>query len=283
MNAEILKPVNNIVYVDKWLGHCPQCGMIEIRPVGEQLFELCLQELKEGRLTVGSRFPSERELAETHGISRVTANKVLAKLVSEGWLEIRRGLGTFVANRPSFTGSLREMDSFTDFAKSLNLQPQTRVLSFERLDSPDEELLEKLGLESSEPIYGFERSRSVGSVPVIFERRWVPKRLFPELKSEMLETSFYRLCREQFGHRLLREDHEVRSVFSPASATFPNEIPSLCLTGKGYLTDEQILWHQEVYYRGDGFVMQYQGASNQKRSSFSFQLDRHFLDQIINK
>jgi len=257
--------------------------MLEVRPVGEQLLDLCLEGLRKGSWAVGDRFPSERELAETHGISRATANKVLAKLVSEGWLEMRRGLGTFVANRSSFSASLREMDSFTDFARKLDLEPTTRVESFVCMEDPGKLLLEELGLTEAESIISFERTRRVGSIPVIFERRWVPERLFPGLNAKMLEASFYRLCREQFGHSLLREDHEVRAIASPASAGFPKSVPALCLRGQGYLSDGQTLWHQEVYYRGDGFVMQYNGASSQKRSSFSFNFDSTFLEKITNQ
>ncbi|MFN9913156.1 MAG: GntR family transcriptional regulator, partial [Pirellulaceae bacterium] len=42
------------------------------------------------------RFLTEREIADRFGVSRPTANKALASLVSEGLLEFRRGVGTFV-------------------------------------------------------------------------------------------------------------------------------------------------------------------------------------------
>ncbi len=40
----------------------------------------------------GDQFFSEREIAEKFQVSRVTANKSLASLVSEGFLEFRKGL-----------------------------------------------------------------------------------------------------------------------------------------------------------------------------------------------
>lgn len=51
--------------------------MIETRPVHELLRERC-----------------QKELAMQFRIFRGTANKVLAKLASESWLELRKGLGT---------------------------------------------------------------------------------------------------------------------------------------------------------------------------------------------
>ena len=42
------------------------------------------------------QFLTEREVAEKFQVSRATANKSLASLVSEGFLEFRKGVGTFV-------------------------------------------------------------------------------------------------------------------------------------------------------------------------------------------
>lgn len=51
----------------------------------------------EGRLRRGSRLPSSRSLAESLGVSRTLVSAVYEELVSEGYLEARRGSGTYVA------------------------------------------------------------------------------------------------------------------------------------------------------------------------------------------
>ena len=48
---------------------------------------------------LGSQFPTERQICERYGVSRATANKALSNLVSEGLLEFRKGVGTFVRGR----------------------------------------------------------------------------------------------------------------------------------------------------------------------------------------
>ena len=52
--------------------------------------------IKRGDLKPGDRFPSARELAETHGIGRTTAGRVHGTLISLGLIEHRPGIGTFV-------------------------------------------------------------------------------------------------------------------------------------------------------------------------------------------
>jgi DNA-binding GntR family transcriptional regulator len=52
-----------------------------------------LRELLRG---LGERLLTERQICERFGVSRATANKALSNLVSEGVLEFRKGVGTFV-------------------------------------------------------------------------------------------------------------------------------------------------------------------------------------------
>jgi len=50
-----------------------------------------------GTLAVGDRLPSTRALATDLGVSRAIAEQAYDQLLAEGWLEARRGAGTFVA------------------------------------------------------------------------------------------------------------------------------------------------------------------------------------------
>lgn len=64
--------------------------------------EYYLKEIKEGRLEVSTRLPSEQELAVQHGVSRATIRAALARLEEMGLVSRRRGAGTrIVSNRPS--------------------------------------------------------------------------------------------------------------------------------------------------------------------------------------
>src|SRR5687767_2822179 len=50
----------------------------------------------DGRITAGSRLPSERELATAAGVSRTTTARVYAELREAGLLRSRRGSGSVV-------------------------------------------------------------------------------------------------------------------------------------------------------------------------------------------
>jgi len=52
-----------------------------------------------GRFEAGTKLPASRALAASLGVSRITVTECYERLISEGYLEPRRGSGTFVCSR----------------------------------------------------------------------------------------------------------------------------------------------------------------------------------------
>lgn len=63
----------------------------------ERLYEFVLEEISQSRLRPGDRVPSEAELAERFGVSRITSKRALRMLADAGVVERRRGKGSFVS------------------------------------------------------------------------------------------------------------------------------------------------------------------------------------------
>lgn len=66
-------------------------------PLSRQIEEPLRSAILAGSLPGGTRLPSSRALAADLGVSRQTVVQVLESLAAEGFLEMRRGSGTFVA------------------------------------------------------------------------------------------------------------------------------------------------------------------------------------------
>lgn len=60
--------------------------------------ELLVQRITEGRMKPGERITSERSLAKSFGISRLTVSRAISELENDGILVRRRGSGTYVAD-----------------------------------------------------------------------------------------------------------------------------------------------------------------------------------------
>jgi len=256
--------------------------MLETRPIAQQLIEQLQSDLAKGRWAASDRFPSERELAQAHGISRATANKVLSKLVSEGWLEIRRGLGTFVSERSTFFSALRQMESFTSFAENLQLSPSTEILAFERQSAPSEALALELGLGQKGAVIQIQRLRCLKRVPVIYEERWLPKSSYPRLMPKDIEGSFYRLCQERYGLEAVAEDIHLTAALAPKILSPDQARTALCLEGISSDAEGRPLWKQRLHYRGDCFQVAHETTHQAAFPQLSFQLQASFLRQLQN-
>jgi GntR family transcriptional regulator len=66
------------------------------RQIADQIRALCLAE----RLKPRDGLPSVRQLARELAVNQNTILRVYERLVAEGYLEMRHGEGTFVADRP---------------------------------------------------------------------------------------------------------------------------------------------------------------------------------------
>ncbi len=252
--------------------------VIETRTAGEQLLALLQEKLGTGEWLAGERFPSERELAQEYGVSRATANKVVAKLVSEGWLEIQRGRGSFVGEGVSLFAVLQQLESFTDFAKKLGLGSETEVRCVE--SAKDEKLARRFGLPPRSLFWRVERRRLLSGLPVIFEERWLPRSLFRKLAPSQLQGSFYRLSREEFGLMSSRESASVEAVVAPELSGFGEGSASLRLDGVGYDKGDRALWRQVLYYRGEAFQIVQNGSYGAPCPQLNFRLKESFLQSL---
>jgi GntR family transcriptional regulator/MocR family aminotransferase len=72
-------------------------GVASEMPLYQRIYSGIREAVLTGRLRAGERLPSTRELADRHTIGRNTVNLAYDRLVSEGFLESRRGSGTYVA------------------------------------------------------------------------------------------------------------------------------------------------------------------------------------------
>jgi DNA-binding transcriptional regulator YhcF (GntR family) len=110
-----------------------------LRP-GQSIFDqvvfAAIRAFVSGEYRPGQAFPSVRVLAADLKINPNTAHKVVQHLIQERWLEVRPGIGTFVASPPEARSA--------DRAKLLNEKVEQLVVEAMRLGLSRSELLESI-------------------------------------------------------------------------------------------------------------------------------------------
>ncbi|BBE40883.1 MULTISPECIES: GntR family transcriptional regulator [Streptococcus] len=63
----------------------------------KKIYHFIKEQIESGRLQIGDRLPTEKELSEQFSVSRITSKRALVELEQEGLITRSRGKGSFVA------------------------------------------------------------------------------------------------------------------------------------------------------------------------------------------
>jgi GntR family transcriptional regulator len=225
-------------------------------PLYRQLCDVVIQAIKDGRLLPNERIPSDRELCEELGMSRMTIRHAMAELVREGWLHSQTGKGTFV--RGPKMGQLQQtLIGFTQNWRSRGYETHARVL-VAQLVPATATLAEEMRLPAHEAVVKLERVRYINDEPISIEAAHVPYALAPGiLEHDFSHESLYEVLREQYHHRLAWAHQIVEADMpSPREAsllTIARTTPVLRGTRTVVLADEQVIEYNQAVYRGDRY------------------------------
>ena len=167
-------------------------------PLYAQVEQNMRQLIKTGQWSPGHRVPSEKDLEDMYGVSRITIRRALNDLAAEGKLVREPGRGTFV-KEPTLVAEPKTVTSFTEEMTRLGLQAGARVLSI-GLEYPDSVTAGRLRLPEGEPIVAVHRLRLADDRPLGIQRARLPAGRFPGLEhSDLTDRSLYEHLRTTYG------------------------------------------------------------------------------------
>lgn len=194
-------------------------------PLYHQVEEILRQAIRSGELTPGQPFPSEPELADLLGVSRLTIRRSLGDLERAGLIVRRHGVGTFVA-QVSSTQIIPSSLSFTKNMEMVGLEASSRVLSIGEVGSPVR-VAAHLGLSGGDPVILLERLRYADGQPVALEATYLERSVVPEIDAEAVtDGSLYEYLASQHGIDLVAMDQTMEPILlSPVEAELLDSNP----------------------------------------------------------
>lgn len=129
--------------------------------------------------------PSENQLAEQFGVSRMTARRALDELERDGKVERFPGKGTFVRKTPHYTRGFFRVRPFRKWAEDIQVTLTTRVLEA-RLADPPRSIGEKL--QTTGPVVLLRTLNLFDEKPVRYAVRYLVADPCARILEEDLET-----------------------------------------------------------------------------------------------
>ena len=220
-------------------------------PLYLQLARSLREHISNGGIGPGSALPSERDLSEMAGLSRVTVRKGIEQLIDEGVLVRKQGSGTFVTRRIEAPGT--KLSSFSDDTRLRGEDPGV-VWIYKSYAQPTDEEAAALNVPVTARVARLGRVRLAGGEPLAIEHAVIPAQFIPDLDS--LGDSLYQALEEN-GFRPTSGTQRVR-----ASLATQTEAGILCvqqnsevlrIERKARIADGQIVEFTRSVYRGDRY------------------------------
>ncbi|SDK54759.1 histidine utilization repressor [Microbulbifer yueqingensis] len=145
-------------------------------------------QIDSGSWPVHYQVPSENQLAQEFGVSRMTARRALSELTDEGVLMRSQGLGTFVAE-PVPAGSLLEVRNIADEVSARGHSYSNTILLLEEAEAPAD-VARALGLAEGAPVFHSVIVHRDNGLPIQWEERYTNPDLAPEyLRQDFSSTT----------------------------------------------------------------------------------------------
>lgn len=227
-------------------------------PMVDQIQNRVIDAVAEGRLVHHERLPSERALSAALGVSRLTVQAALGRLVAKGTLYALRGRGTFVAD-PKIEQPLRELTSFSQDVTARGQQQASEVLDQRVLPAPIE-LAPVLGVPEGSEVVRLKRLRSADGEPLVIEVSHISHALCPGILShDLAKVSLYAVLRETYGLSLTSARQSIEADQPTAEEIrvlhLPTGTPVLRTARVTLNAEGQVIEFARSAYRGDRYQL----------------------------
>ena len=213
------------------------------------------KKIQNGTFSANTRLPTEPELGEQYNVSRITVKKAIDKLVAEGFVIKRRGVGTFVKGLAEEAGGLSPQASglFHTLDKS---KIKSQVILFEVIPA-QEEIADKLNIQPDDFVYHIIRYRYGENNWRTIDFCYMSILLIPGLKKEHLYQSVYEYIESNLGLRI-QSAHRIITAKRPDKydkeyLQLKDTDPVLCIEQVGYLDSGIPFEYSLQHHIGDDY------------------------------
>jgi len=156
--------------------------------LSDKLAQSLVEDISRGSMKRGAQLPTETELCELHGVSRITVRRALDALQKKGLIERIAGKGTFVTGRSKIAEW--QLDSIEDLVKFIadTRTAVPKILRWEMV-KPIAEARDFLGLSPGDKAYLMLAVRYMVKTPVYIVEAYLPQAIGDQIALQDLSQA----------------------------------------------------------------------------------------------
>lgn len=233
-------------------GHSPLPLYVQIR-------DTLRRQILDGHYEVHERLPSENDMMNTFGVSRITIRQALRDLHNEGLVFSAQGKGTFVS-KPKAVQNVQRLEGFGEAMAAQGYEASARVLSIQQMKAP-KAVAASLDLHHGDEAVEVKRVRYLNRSPVCIENSYFPMDVGRQMFSLDLSGDIFPMLENLFGIPLGGADISLDAILADDEAQQYLNLK----TGEAILRVERLTHNRDgrpidfeyLCYRGDSFKYQF--------------------------
>ncbi len=227
-------------------------------PLYHQLYTLLKGYILNGTLANGAQMPTEQQLSDAFGVSRITAKRAMDELANENMVERRRGKGSHVTYKYTPGPVKAPLIAMLQEIESMARQTEAHVIELEKLQPPAD-IREELLLGPKEAALKIVRVRNRDGEPLGYYSSWTTG-IKKKLNADMLETVPRLEIFRDNGLFITHVKQTLSAVAAPEEAAEALHVkpgfPLLKMIRRSYDANEKLVDYMEVLYHPDRFQYQ---------------------------
>lgn len=216
-----------------------------------------IDKIERNEFKSDEQIPSERELIQQYGYSRITVRKAIDELVNEGYLYKVHGKGTYVKDNV-VQQDIVQLNSITHDILQMGKRPSRKVLRFVEEQSYEKRANE-LRIDVEEKIVILDRIHYADDEPINRTIDYLPAKLFPDLSTHDLEhNSLFSTIEKDYGIKITKATRTIEAINADEEVAsmlgVKKGIPILLFRGitYGLIDGKEIpIESYKSYYRSD--------------------------------
>jgi GntR family transcriptional regulator len=180
-------------------------------PLYHQIFLQLRDEILSGQRPFGSALPTEQELSEIYGVSRITARRVLGELAQQNFVERKRRLGTRVIFESPAKPMEANIDQAVDSLLAFGRRTTAAVVEV-CTEPPSASVATALQIERSNEVVRAVRVRSMDAEPLGYVVSYVPAALGKFITAKTLSRAPILKVLEDAGWKAEHAEQTISAV-----------------------------------------------------------------------